>query len=168
NVERWERSVQDEEDALEQLKLAEARYRKEIDEDKEKIEALKHKKNSKKTGIDEMEEEIAKARKEVANLAKEIHSIGSICAGIEAKIESKKNERHNLLLQAKMDCIQIPLVKGSLDDACQSQNESGNTSSMVSESENKIEVDYRLLGRDKRDENTYKKTNDHLQKDLQA
>lgn len=87
---------------MEALKVAEARYRKEIDEDKEKIEDLKHKKNSKKTGIDEMEEEISKARREVANLAKEIHSLGSNTAGIEAKIETKKNERHNLLLQAKV------------------------------------------------------------------
>lgn len=77
--------------------------------------------------------------------------------------------RHNDLStpsQLQMDCIQLPLAKGSLDDAC--QTESSNATSIVTENENKIEVDYRLLGRDKRDESSFKKTNDHMQKDLQA
>lgn len=62
NVERWERTVQDEQDALEGLKSAEARYRKEIDQDKDKIEQLKQQKQTKKSASDEMEEEISKVR----------------------------------------------------------------------------------------------------------
>lgn len=102
NVERWERSVQDEEDALEGLKLAEARYLKEIDEDKEKMEKFKQDKQAKKQAVDDMEEDISKARKDVANLAKEIHNVGSHLSAVESKIEAKKNERQNILLQAKV------------------------------------------------------------------
>lgn len=102
NLERWERSVQDEEDALEGLRAAEKRYLKEIDQDKEKMEKFKQEKQAKKQAVDEMEEDISKARKEVANVAKEIHNFSSQLSAIEAKIETKKNERHNILLQAKV------------------------------------------------------------------
>ncbi|XP_055852264.1 structural maintenance of chromosomes protein 1A [Episyrphus balteatus] len=175
NLERWERAVQDEEDALEDLKVAEKRYLKEIEQDKEAIEKLKQGKMSKKTAVDEMEEEISKARRDVANLAKEIHSLGSQVSGIEAKIETKKNERHNLLLQSKMDCIAIPLLKGSLDDAVrQGDSETttnGTSTSMILEKENQIEVNYNTLPRELcklKDDSHFKKTNDSLQKDLQS
>lgn len=175
NLERWERAVQDEEDALEDLKVAENRYLKEIEQDKEAIEKLKQSKFSKKTAVDEMEEEISKARRDVANLAKEIHSLGSQVSGIEAKIETKKNERHNLLLQSKMDCIAIPLLNGSLDDAVrQGDSETttnGTSTSLVLEKENQIEVNYHSLPRELcklKDDSHFKKTNDSLQKDLQS
>lgn len=102
NVERWERSVQDEEDALEGLKTAEARYLKEMDEEKEKMEKFKQEKQAKKQAVDDMEEDISKARRDVANLAKEIHNVGSQMSSTESKIEAKKNERQNILLQAKV------------------------------------------------------------------
>lgn len=175
NLERWERAVQDEEDALEDLKVAENRYLKEIEQDKEAIEKLKQSKLSKKTAVDEMEEEISKARRDVANLAKEIHSLGSQVSGIEAKIETKKNERHNLLLQSKMDCIAIPLIRGSLDDAVRQVDSettsNGNSTSLVLDKETQIEVNYHSLPRELcklKDDSHFKKTNDSLQKDLQS
>ncbi|KAL9893957.1 structural maintenance of chromosomes protein 1A [Glossina fuscipes] len=174
NVERWERSVQDEEDALEGLRAAEKRYLKEIDVDKERMEQYKQEKNAKKQAVDDMEEEISKARREVANLAKEVHNMGSQLSSIEAKIEAKKNERHNILMQAKMDCIAVPLLKGSLDDAVrQGDSESGtnsNSTSLILERENRIEVDYQNLPRDLcklKDDSAFKKTNEQLQKELQ-
>ncbi|CAD7084109.1 unnamed protein product [Hermetia illucens] len=173
NVERWERTVQDEQDALEGLKSAEARYRKEIDQDKDKIEQLKQQKQTKKSASDEMEEEISKARRDVANLAKEIHNLTSQASSIESKIETKKNERHNLLLQAKMDCLRIPLLRGSLDDAVR-QSDSENpstTTSMILEKENNIEVDYSSLPREYtklKDDSAFKKVNESLQKELQS
>jgi len=55
-------------------------------------------------GPDNPEEDISKARKDVANLAKEIHNVGSHLSSVESKIEAKKNERQNILLQAKVSC----------------------------------------------------------------
>ncbi|EDX14157.1 GD21062, partial [Drosophila simulans] len=169
NVERWERSVQDEEDALEGLKLAEARYLKEIDEDKEKMEKFKQDKQAKKQAVDDMEEDISKARKDVANLAKEIHNVGSHLFAVESKIEAKKNERQNILLQAKTDCIVVPLSRGSLDDAVrQSDPDVPSTSAAM---ENIIEVDYSSLPREYtklKDDSAFKKTHELLQKDLQS
>lgn len=173
NLERWERGVQDEEDALEGLKAAEKRYLKEIDEDKDKMEKLKQGKQAKKQAADDMEEDISKARRDVSNLAKEIHNLGSQISAIEAKIETKKNERHNILMQAKMDCIAIPLLKGSLDDAVRQGDSETNTTStsLILERENQIEVNYSSLPREickLKDDSSFKKMNDTLQKDLQS
>ncbi|XP_016952751.1 structural maintenance of chromosomes protein 1A [Drosophila biarmipes] len=168
NVERWERSVQDEEDALEGLKTAEARYLKEIDEDKEKMEKFKQEKQSKKQAVDDMEEDISKARRDVANLAKEIHNVGSHLSAVESKIEAKKNERQNILLQAKTDCIVVPLLRGSLDDAVrQSDADVASTSAAAAAAmENLIEVDYSSLPREYaklKDDSAFKKTHELLQ-----
>lgn len=95
---------------MEGLKAAEARYLKEMDEEKEKMEKFKQEKQAKKQAVDDMEEDISKARRDVANLAKEIHNVGSQMSSTESKIEAKKNERQNILLQAKV-CTQkeIPM-----------------------------------------------------------
>lgn len=102
NVQRWERSVQDEEDSLERCKQAETKHKQDIENDKSKIEQLKQEKIEKKKVVDGMEEETAKARRDVAALAKEIHNINYVISSIDTKIETKKNERHNLLIQCKV------------------------------------------------------------------
>ncbi|KAH8381877.1 hypothetical protein KR009_000701 [Drosophila setifemur] len=167
NVERWERSVQDEEDALEGLKTAEARYLKEIDEDKDKMEKFKQDKQAKKQAVDDMEEDISKARRDVANLAKEIHNVSSQVSSVESKIEAKKNDRQNILLQAKTDCIVVPLLRGSLDDAVR-QSEDASTSMAA---DTIIEVDYRSLPREYTklsNDSAFKKMHEQIQKDLQS
>lgn len=60
NVQRWERSVQDEEDLLERCKQAETKHKQEIEVDKQKIEQMKQEKQEKKKVVDQMEEETAK------------------------------------------------------------------------------------------------------------
>lgn len=62
NVQRWERSVQDEEDFLQRCKQAESKHKAEIETDKQKIEQLKQEKNEKKKVVDQMEEETAKVQ----------------------------------------------------------------------------------------------------------
>lgn len=115
NVQRWERSVQDEEDSLERCRQAEAKHRQEIEVDKQRIEALKHEKQDKKRVVDQMEEETSKARRDVATLAKEIHNLNYVVSSVDTKIETKRNERHNMLIQSKMDDIKIPMLAGSID-----------------------------------------------------
>ncbi|XP_037956662.1 structural maintenance of chromosomes protein 1A isoform X2 [Teleopsis dalmanni] len=173
NVERWERAVKDEEIALESVKAAEKRYINEIEEDKEKMEKMKQQKQSKKLMGDDMEEEISKARRDVANLAKEIHNLCSQVSTMETKIETKKNERHNILLQSKMDCIMIPLLNGSLDDAVRNNDTDATnvtSSSLILERENQIEINYQSLSREIlniKDDSSFKKMNDSLQKEIQ-
>ncbi|CAG9808835.1 unnamed protein product [Chironomus riparius] len=172
NVQRWERTVQDDEDSLESLKQAEKRHRDEIDKDKEKIETLKLEKQNKKKLVDEMEEDTSKARRDVASLAKDIASLSHQIQSIENKIDTKRNERLNILRQCKMDDIQIPMVgKGSLDDFLTDQDTSDpSTSSNIQSKINDIQVDYRLLTRNLKDidePDQVKKQGDSLNKELQ-
>lgn len=173
NVQRWERTVQDDEDSLESLKQAEKRHRDEIDKDKEKIESLKLDKQNKKRMVDEMEEETAKARRDVASLAKDIATISHQISSLENKIDSKRNERLNILRQCKMDDIQIPMMgNASLEDILQEQESSEQSASLISmmQSISDIQVDYRTLPRNLKDidePDQVKKTGDGLNKELQ-
>jgi structural maintenance of chromosome 1 len=135
-VERWERTVQDDEDSLETYKQTELRQRQDIEKDKQKIEQLKLEKSTKKALVDQMEEETSKARRDVQVLAKELHTVNQQTSSIETKIEAKKNERHNMLMQAKMDDIQLPMARGKMDDIVQnnSENQDGNSSANITSS----------------------------------
>ncbi|XP_049535618.1 structural maintenance of chromosomes protein 1A [Anopheles darlingi] len=181
NVQRWERAVQDDEDSLETFKQAEVRQREEIEKDKTRIEQMKQEKGSQKAAVDQMEEETAKARRDVQALAKELAAIHQSIANIETKIETMKSKRHNILMQAKMDAIDIPLKRGSMDDIGQPQQQSGqggdnpssdtSTSGNAFERESRIEIDYQLLPNNVRnlgDTDQIKKFGDSLSKELQA
>ncbi|XP_059610478.1 structural maintenance of chromosomes protein 1A [Phlebotomus argentipes] len=177
NVQRWERTVQDEEDALETFQQAELRYRSEIETDKQHIEQLKQEKQAKKSQVDQMESETAKARRDVAQLAKELHTLGTQLSGIEAKIETKKNERHSTLIQCKMDDIVIPMLNGNMNDIVQpgqdgdSASASGTNTTAIYARENALQIDYGKLRRDLRDARNadgVKKKHDELLKELQT
>uniref|UniRef100_A0A1B0D6M0 Structural maintenance of chromosomes protein n=1 Tax=Phlebotomus papatasi TaxID=29031 RepID=A0A1B0D6M0_PHLPP len=176
NVQRWERTVQDEEDALDTFKQAESRYRAEIESDKKHIEELKQEKQAKKTQVDQMESDTAKARRDVAQLAKELHNLGTQLSAIEAKIETKKSEKHSILLQCKMDDIVIPMLNGNMNDIMQPGQEgdnvstSGTNTTTVYAREAQLEIDYGKLRRDLKDArnaDAVKKKHDELQKELQ-
>lgn len=102
NVQRWERIISDEEDVLDKCKQNEEKHRAGIEEDKKKIEELKAEKQEKKKIADQMEKDMNKARHDVATLAKDIYNINYQVSSIDTKIETKKNERHNILIQSKV------------------------------------------------------------------
>ena len=69
--------------------------------------------------MDLVEEETTRARRDVQLLAKELANLQHQIASHESMVEGKKNERHNLLIQAKMEAIPIPFLRGCLDDVTQ-------------------------------------------------
>lgn len=60
NVLRWERAVQDDEDALESAKQAEQKQLQEIDKDMRELDRLKAERLNKKSEVDAMDEQIGK------------------------------------------------------------------------------------------------------------
>merc|ERR1719150_2338901 len=126
NVQKFERTVQDDEDALETAK---------------KIE---------QTQLGKMEEEVSNARKDVGSVAKELQSFNKAINQLEAGIEGERAQRHSLLKQAKMDNIQIPFKKGSLDELDEggddeSMDQSTQPSHIIYEKEAAIEINYSSL-----------------------
>ncbi|XP_018333295.1 structural maintenance of chromosomes protein 1A [Agrilus planipennis] len=150
NVSRWERAVSDDEERLESCKKQEQKQREEIDRDLRQVEQLKAERLSKKQECDSIEDEVGKARREVGQIAKDIQASQKQVTSIEGKIESKKSERHNILIQCKMDDIAIPMLVGNMEDISQqdsSHTSSGEVSSTTQqyEREARIQIDYSQL-----------------------
>ena len=68
NVLRWERAVQDDEDALESAKQAEQKQLQEIDKDMRELDRLKAERLNKKSEVDAMDEIIGKVSLPKTNL----------------------------------------------------------------------------------------------------
>ncbi|KAK4292351.1 hypothetical protein Pmani_034870 [Petrolisthes manimaculis] len=153
NVARWERAVQDDEDALEQAKQTEQKQMSEIDKSMRDLEKKRSEKLAKKTELDKMDEEIGKCRREVGAIAKDIQAIQKQINSIEHKMEQKKGERHSILKQCKMDDIMIPMTRGNMEDIDQDgqssestlEYSSGLNTQVMYEKESRIVLDYSSL-----------------------
>merc|ERR1719228_693990 len=150
NVQKFERTVQDDEDALESAKKIEQTQMGEIDTDMKDVDKLKQTKSYLKGQLDKMEEDVANARKDVGSVAKELQASNKAINQLEAGIEQERAQRHSLLKQAKMDNIQIPFKKGSLDELDEggdneSMDQSTQPSHIIYEKEAAIEIDYSSL-----------------------
>ncbi|XP_074593771.1 structural maintenance of chromosomes protein 1A-like [Brevipalpus obovatus] len=114
NVKRWEKAVQIEEKNLEDAKLAEKREMKAIEEEMDRVEQLKTEKIQKKTECDKVDDSISEDKRSLSTIQKEISSIQKALMNLECKLESKKADRHTVYLTCKMECIDLPFIKGSL------------------------------------------------------
>ncbi|XP_057376078.1 structural maintenance of chromosomes protein 1A-like [Daphnia carinata] len=131
NVERWERSVSDDEEELERAKQAEQKQMSEIDKEMRKLDDIKSTRMSKKNDLDNMEEDMALARRDMGTVAKDLQNVQKSITSMEAKIDQKRSERHGILKQSKMEDIIIPMSRGNMEDIEQDGNI---TESMNSES----------------------------------
>ncbi|CAB3386842.1 Hypothetical predicted protein [Cloeon dipterum] len=153
NMRRWERAVQDDEDALEKARRAESLQLAEIDKDMKDMDKLKNERLNKKVDYDRLEEDIGKMRREVGAVAKEILAAQKQASILESKIEQKKGERHSILTQCKMEDILIPMLRGNMEDiggpeASGSQDDAhdaASSSQQAYEKENRIKIDYDAL-----------------------
>ena len=76
NVEKFERTVQDDEDALETAKNVEQQQMSGIDNDMREVDKSKQKKIQLKSECDKLEEEVNTARRNVGTVAKELQAPG--------------------------------------------------------------------------------------------
>ena len=116
NVQKFERTVQDDEDALETAKKIEQTQMKEIDEDMRDVDKLKQTKSFLKNQCDKFEEDVNSARRDVGTVAKELQSANKAINQLEAAVDQEKSDRHSLLKHCKLFGIKIPFQNGNLDD----------------------------------------------------
>lgn len=115
-VKKWERAVKEEEKNLEEARENEKKEMKGIEEEMDKVDQLKNEKISKKTECDSMEDEITEEKRALSAVQKEITSAQKALMTIECRMDSKRSDRHAVLLSCKMECIELPLVSGNFDD----------------------------------------------------
>ncbi|XP_051155840.1 structural maintenance of chromosomes protein 1A [Leptopilina boulardi] len=171
NVLRWERAVQDAEDKLESARQAESNQKAEIENDETQMEKLKSQRTAKKMEVDSKDEEIGKCRREVGGITKDIQAAQKQLNSVENKIEQRKAERHNILMNCKMEDIAIPMLYGNMEDiAGETINDTNNDANVSAqqqyERESRITIDYSSLSDNLKDidEDDYKKTYDKLNK----
>ncbi|OWR52835.1 structural maintenance of chromosomes protein 1A [Danaus plexippus] len=146
NVTRWERTVQDGEDELEVSRQAEAKQRADVDRELRRAEELKAERAAARAALEKADDAAAGARRDLAAVNKDIQTLQKHVAAVEARIESKRSDRHNILRQCKIDDIQVPLVEGSLDDTAEESEPSSMSTTQQHLRDSRIRVDYRMLG----------------------
>lgn len=90
---------------METCKKQEQKQREEIDKDLRQVDQLKAERMSKKQECDNMEDEVGKARREVGTIAKDIQAALKQIVSLEGKIESKKSDRHAILMECKVTTL---------------------------------------------------------------
>ncbi|XP_043483161.1 structural maintenance of chromosomes protein 1A [Leptopilina heterotoma] len=173
NVLRWERAVQDAEDKLESARQTESNQKAEIENDETQMEKLKSQRTAKKMEVDSKDEEIGKCRREVGSITKDIQAAQKQLNSVENKIEQRKAERHNILMNCKMEDIAIPMLYGNMEDiAGETNNDTTNDANVSTqqqyERESRITIDYSSLSDHWKDidEDDYKKSYDKLNKSI--
>merc|ERR1719342_1044325 len=177
NVQKFERAVQDDEDALETAKKIEAQQMSEIDGDMRDVDKLKQNKGFLKSQCDKFEDEVNAARREVAGVVKEMQSANKGINQLEAAVEQEKADRHSLLKHCKMFNIPIPMSKGNLEDIDDDgQNDdpsielsNSQPSHVIYEKEAKIKINYSGLDEnliDNLDNDDVKKVEKTLEKQI--
>lgn len=156
NVRKWQKTVEDDEKELENLKQAEQSQMHSIDEQMQALEKLKSNKISKKQELDAAEESMGEIRKRLTAVQKEIASVQKALTALEARQEQRRQDRHSVFQACKLEQIPLRLVRGNLEDLdATAQTDDGAGSDEVAasqasitkvyEREGQIEVDYSVL-----------------------
>ncbi|KAM4675560.1 structural maintenance of chromosomes protein 1B-like [Discoglossus pictus] len=103
----------------------------------------------KKSEVADAQKLVDETRKKLLNVNREIGKRQKESMAIESLIEQRQLERHNLLLDCKVQDLQIILTAGSLDDITEIEMESEVESTPATfdiyERERRINIDYRRL-----------------------
>ncbi|KAL1415069.1 hypothetical protein MTO96_029845 [Rhipicephalus appendiculatus] len=156
NVRKWQKTVEDDEKELENLKQAEQAQMHSIDEQMQALEKLKSNKISKKQELDAAEESMGEIRKRLTAVQKEIASVQKALTALEARQEQRRQDRHSVFQTCKLEQIPLRLVRGNLEDldaTAQTDDGAGGDEvaasqasiTKVYEREGHIEVDYSVL-----------------------
>ncbi|XP_040580445.1 LOW QUALITY PROTEIN: structural maintenance of chromosomes protein 1A [Lepeophtheirus salmonis] len=149
NVTKYERMVQDDEDALEKAKNSEQTQMSEIDNQMREVDRSKKEKSFLKSECDKYEDAVSEARKDVASVSKSIQSCNKEINMLESNMESERASRHSILKQCKMDIINIPMTTGNLEDIDEEADDdpsievsNSQPSHLIYEKEANIIIDY--------------------------
>lgn len=99
-----------------------------IEQEMNKENELKNDKLAKKAECDQIEDEINSIRKDLSQKQRDITNAQKGLMQIECRLESKKADRHGVLLHCKMECIDLPLKEGNLDDIVRGSSSGANNS----------------------------------------
>lgn len=113
---RWQKEVADNEKELAVLRQDEDALVKDIAKVEAAIEAKRASTDKFRAVSADMAEEIDEMKKKLSGRNKEINDLRKKINSVEAKLLDRKLERHAVLKNAKLELIELPMLRGSMDD----------------------------------------------------
>jgi len=114
NVTKWREMIKNDEQAIEKNKREEKSEMRTIRETENELDKLKEKKMDKKKIQDEKVAQIEVIRRELTECNKKMSQYQKLLSAQELRIEQKKEARHSILQQCKIEDVFLPLNEGSL------------------------------------------------------
>ncbi|XP_022452508.1 structural maintenance of chromosomes protein 1B isoform X2 [Delphinapterus leucas] len=137
---------------IDNLKKAEENCLKIVDELMEKRQQLKDMVVTQNTNTEKVQAQIEEERKKFLAVDREVGKWQKKVVILQTSLEQKRLEKHNMLLDCKVQDIEIILLLGSLDDIIEvelgPEAESTQATMDIYEKEEAIEIDYSSLRED--------------------
>uniref|UniRef100_H2YW17 SMC hinge domain-containing protein n=1 Tax=Ciona savignyi TaxID=51511 RepID=H2YW17_CIOSA len=142
NVVKWQEMIRNDEANIDLHKREEKKAMK------DELQEVKTRKIQKRRDCDEKTSEIEDVRKDLGKLNKEMTHFQKVITAQELKMEQKREQKHSLLQQCKMEDIPLPLKKGAIEDIDESVNIKFIFVLSVCHRQAAMEIDYRKLPHD--------------------
>ncbi|KAH0616385.1 hypothetical protein JD844_027437, partial [Phrynosoma platyrhinos] len=138
-----------------------------VEENMVELQQLREKQNVNKNEVAAAQNQIEESRKILLTLNRELVTLQKEAVAIETSLEQKKLERHNRLLECKLQDLRINLLLGSLDDISEIElgpdTESSEKTADIYEREQLIQIDYSKLADELKDLQSNKEIDTHLE-----
>ncbi|XP_078250289.1 structural maintenance of chromosomes protein 1B isoform X4 [Pogona vitticeps] len=145
-------SIVKDEAGIVELKKNEENCLQMVDEVLAELQQLKEKQAVNKMDVVDAQNQVEESRKILLSLNRELVTLQKEALAIETSLEQKKLERHNRLLDCKLQDLRINLLLGSLDDISEIElapdTESTEKTADIYEREQLIQIDYSSLGKE--------------------
>ncbi|KAM9229322.1 structural maintenance of chromosomes protein 1B [Dugong dugon] len=151
-IDALKETIQKGREDIDNLKKTEENCLKVVDELMDKQQQLKDVFVTQNANTEKVQAQVEEERKKLSAVDREVGKLQKEVVKIQTSLEQKRLEKHNLLLDCKVQNIEIVLLLGSLDDIIEVElgTEAEGTQATVDiyEKEEAIEVDYSSLRED--------------------
>ncbi|XP_073172113.1 structural maintenance of chromosomes protein 1B isoform X3 [Lepidochelys kempii] len=159
-------AVRKDEAEIVRLKKDEEEFLLMVNEIMEEQQHLKDRLITLKTEVTKSQNEVEESRKKLLTLNREMGKLQKEAISIETSLEQKRLERHNMLLECKVQDLRISVLLGSLDEISEvelgTEAESTEATADIYERERAIQIDYSSLTDDLTDLQSDKEIEAHL------
>ncbi|CAH8565459.1 unnamed protein product [Heterobilharzia americana] len=113
NVKRWEETVAAERAEMDKCKKQEKKIKEEMEQEENKKSEIESQVSQLKRRAEALDSELAEVRRRLVAKQRDIQKLQKDLNQAEAKLESRRAERHSLIQAAKMEDLEFPLKPGS-------------------------------------------------------
>jgi structural maintenance of chromosome 1 len=128
HVKKFAASIQNDDSSIAALQEDERNRLREIEEFEAAIDELRERRMVLKKKIDDQDVETREIRKMLVAQTRDLTTAQKQITAMETELDQKKADRHSLLKTCKMEEIDIPMVRGSMDDIGDEEGASVGTS----------------------------------------